>query len=155
MMTIASSPDMIFDHAGFIVRDLPKVATSIVKSLPITAKTKRFDDAVLGVSVQFLRDAKGIVLELVAPYGENSPVAKIAASRVGTINQLAYRVVDLEAGAAHLRSNRAVPTGAPKPSIAFGGALVQFFYLPDHFIIELIEAPDFTHSFEEIRLLAD
>jgi methylmalonyl-CoA/ethylmalonyl-CoA epimerase len=149
-MPPASRPLMIFDHAGIVVRDIEKSAGSLATLLPIAAKTQRFDDANLGVSVQFLRDANGTVFELIAPLGPDSPVAKIASSRVGTINQLAYRVDDLASAGMYFRSNRAVPTGVPKPAVAFGGALVQFFYLPEGFIVELIEAAAFSHRFEAI-----
>ncbi|MEA2837608.1 MAG: methylmalonyl-CoA/ethylmalonyl-CoA epimerase [Bradyrhizobium sp.] len=150
-METAVRPEMIFDHAGIVVRNLEKGLESLGSLLPIVARTARFDDRGLGVSVQFLRDSSGVVLELISPLGLNSPVAKVASSRVGVINQFAYRVADLASAGRHFRSKRAVPTGAPKPAIAFGGALVQFFYFPDGFIVELIEAPDFKHSFEEFK----
>ena len=91
-----------------------------------------------------------MLFELIAPLGPNSPVERIASSRVGVINQVAYRVPDLTAAAREFRSNRAVPIGPPKPAIAFAGANVQFFMAPAGFIVELIEAIDFIHSFEEL-----
>lgn len=146
-----SRPIMTLDHAGIVVRDLARGVQSTSALLPITSRTERFDDQQLGVSVQFLRDESGVVFELIAPLGPNSPVAKIASSRIGVINQLAYRVDDLSSAAEYFRSNGATPTGTPKPAIAFGGAFVQFFYMPEGFIVELIEAPDFSHQFESIE----
>jgi methylmalonyl-CoA/ethylmalonyl-CoA epimerase len=151
-MSSASRPILTFDHSGIVVRDLARGFQSIIALLPIASKTKRFDDRQLGVSVQFLQDESGVVFELIAPLGSESPVAKIAASREGVINQFAYRVEDLSRAGNYFRSNGATPTAPPKPAIAFDGALVQFFYLPEGFIVELIEAPGFSHHFVRIEL---
>jgi methylmalonyl-CoA/ethylmalonyl-CoA epimerase len=141
-------PGMIFDHVGIVVQDIEKGVKLLSSTLPVDAWTRRFDDAGLGVSVKFARDASGVVYELIAPLGENSPVAAISRSKQGTINQLAYRVGDLDAATRQLRSARALPTGPARTAAAFGGARVQFFLLPLGFILELIEAKDFTHEFE-------
>jgi methylmalonyl-CoA/ethylmalonyl-CoA epimerase len=151
LMSSTSRPTLTFDHAGVVVRDLGRGFQSIKALLPITSTTERFDDHHLGVSVQFVRDESGVVLELIAPLGSNSPVAKIAASRIGVINQFAYRVEELSEAGAYFRSNGAIPTAPPKSAIAFGGALVQFFLVPDGFIVELIEAPGFSHQFGRIE----
>jgi methylmalonyl-CoA/ethylmalonyl-CoA epimerase len=140
-----------FDHVGLVVRDLAQGFQSISVLLPIASRTERFDDPGLGVSVQFLQDQSGIVYELIAPLGDNSPVARIASSRNGVINQLAYRVDNLAAAGEYFRANGATPTGQPKPAVAFGGALVQFFYTRDGVIVELIEAPGFCHRFQAIE----
>jgi methylmalonyl-CoA/ethylmalonyl-CoA epimerase len=149
-MSPAPRPGLRFDHAGVVVRDLTRGFQSVKTLLPIASATKRFDDEQLGVSVQFLRDESGVVFELIAPLGSNSPVAKVASSRSGVINQLAYRIKDLSSAGDYFRSNGATPTAPPKPAIAFGDALVQFFLVPEGFIVELIEAPDFIHRFEPI-----
>lgn len=151
-MSSTSRPTLTFDHAGVVVRDLARGFQSIKTLLPIISRTKRFDDQQLGVSVQFLQDESGVVFELIAPLGSSSPVAKIAASRIGVINQLAYRVEDLSRAGEYFRFNGATPTAPPKPAIAFGGALVQFFLVPEGFIVELIEAPTFSHRFERIEI---
>jgi methylmalonyl-CoA/ethylmalonyl-CoA epimerase len=149
-MAVESHPFMIFDHAGIVVRDIERSPRSMTRLLPISGRTKRFDDPLLGVSVQFLKNKGGIVFELIAPFGPNSPVAKIASGHRDIINQLAYRVENLAVAGSHFRSCGAVPTGAPKAAVAFDGALVQFFYTREGFIVELIEAPAFNHHFEPL-----
>ena len=151
LMSPTSRPALIFDHVGIVVRDLEQGFQSIRAFLPITLTTDRFDDQRLGVSVQFVRDESGVVFELIAPIGSSSPVAKIAASRSGVINQFAYCVENLSMAADYFRSNGAIPTAAPKPAVAFGGAFVQFFLAPEGFIVELIEAAGFSHRFERIQ----
>jgi hypothetical protein len=43
-----------------------------------------------------------------------------------------------------------VPTGEPKPAIAYGGRRVQFFFTPLHMIVELIEALDHRHVLTQV-----
>jgi methylmalonyl-CoA/ethylmalonyl-CoA epimerase len=139
---------MILDHIGIVVPDIDRGREGIGKLLPLVGWTAVFNDPVLGVSVQFARDKSNLVFELIAPLGDNSPVASVVKTKLGVINQLAYRVENLEAASKDMRAAGALPTGAPKPAIAFGGARVQFFYTPQGFVVELIEAPGFSHVFE-------
>jgi methylmalonyl-CoA/ethylmalonyl-CoA epimerase len=145
---MSAPPVMHFDHLGIVVAALEGAVAELCAMLPISATTARFDDAGLGVSVQFLRDIGGTQFELIAPLGENSPVARIAKIRTNVLNQIAYRVGDLETAGRHLRGQGAVPTGRPAPAIAFGGARVQFYLTRHGFVIELIEAEHFRHQFE-------
>lgn len=139
---------MIFDHIGLVVPDLVTGTAQVEQILPIIGWTDGFDDAALGVSVRFGKDKTGVVFELIAPFGENSPVANILKKRDGTLNQLAYRVENLEQAAQHLRESRAVPISRPTPAKAFNGAQVQFFMTQFNVVIELVEDADFSHSFE-------
>ena len=120
---------MIFDHIGIVTGDLDTGAAQLAAMHPIEAWTRRFDDAGLGVSVRFGRDRSGLVYELIAPFGENSPVAGTLARRANILNQVAYRVEDLAAAATALRAAKAVPTSRPAPALAFGGAQVSRTYL--------------------------
>jgi methylmalonyl-CoA/ethylmalonyl-CoA epimerase len=63
------------------------------------------------------------------------------------INQLAYRTKSLDSAVAHLRTELAVPVGAAKPAVAFGGARVQFLMTPLDFLIEIIEIDRIFHQF--------
>ena len=80
--------------------------------------------------------------------GDKSPVTNTLSKGVNILNQIAYRVMDLDAAEATMRAAGAFPTGRPQPAIAFGGARVQFFLVPTGYVLELIEAPDFQHVFK-------
>ncbi|WP_314955479.1 VOC family protein [Bradyrhizobium cosmicum] len=146
-MSSPARPELIFDHVGLVVRDLKSGLGNVCSLLPIVSATQVYDDEVLGVSVQFLRDASGVIFELIAPLGDNSPVAKIAASGRGVINQIAYRVKNLVDAAEYFRAQRAIPTGPAKPAIAFDGASVQFFLTRDSVVVELIEGEGASREF--------
>jgi methylmalonyl-CoA/ethylmalonyl-CoA epimerase len=128
-----------FDHIGMVVSDLEAGAEKLLATLPVTMASQRFDDEVLGVSVRFFKDGGGQVFELIAPLGVNSPVAKLAASKLGKIDQLCYRCADLTVATQTLRKGHSVPLGKALPALAFDGAKVQFFWTPNEFVLELVE----------------
>lgn len=146
-MSSSARPELIFDHVGLVVRDLKSGFGNVCSLLPIVSATQVYDDQVLGVSVQFLRDAGGVIFELIAPLGNDSPVAKIAASGRGVINQVAYRVGNLAEAAQYFRAHGATPTSAAKPAIAFAGAPVQFFLTKEFVVVELIESEGASREF--------
>lgn len=147
----SGSPEFVFDHVGIVAADIDGGSAELEALLPVAAWTARFDDETLGVSVRFARDRSGVVFELIAPLGERSPVAAIAKSKVGVINQLAYRVASLDEAGRHMRGAGAAPLGTPRPAVAFNGARVQFFYSRLGMVIELIEASQFQHDFGPAR----
>jgi methylmalonyl-CoA/ethylmalonyl-CoA epimerase len=138
---------LVFDHVGIVVADADKGCKRLAATLSARETTRRFDDAGLGVSVRFLRDGSGLVYELIAPFGEASPVARTLASKANLLNQIAYRTRDIAAAATRLRATGNFPLGPAKPAIAFGGASVQFFMGALGFVIELIEGGVPVHEF--------
>jgi len=138
---------LLFDHVGIVVPDLAAGIPKLAAILGEVNWTRRFDDSRLGVSVQFARDRAGMIYELIAPLGEESPVARTVNLRANLLNQLAYRTNSLEASVEHLRSQGSCPITPPTPALAFGGARVQFLMTPLDFLIELIEVDFAVHEF--------
>ncbi len=136
-----------FDHLGLVVKRLAKGRERMSALLLIDDWTAPIEDVVNGVLLQFGRDPAGVVYELLEPLGEDSPVYEAMRSGKAILNHLAYRVPDLAAGAVHLATAGAARVSDPKPAIAYGGRLIQFFVTPLRFIIELIEAPNHEHGF--------
>lgn len=139
--------DLTFDHIGIVVRDIEKGTKQLRGLLGPLIWTRRFDDTGLGVSVVFARDSSGLVYELIAPFGDTSPVAGALKAKSNLLNQIAYRTPNLEAAVARLRKTGALPVGVAKPAMAFGGARVQFLMSPLGFIVELIEGEAPVHVF--------
>jgi methylmalonyl-CoA/ethylmalonyl-CoA epimerase len=136
-----------FDHIGIVVRTLQAGREHLGSLIGISEWTTEFRDPRIKVCVQFGRDQSGICYELIAPFGEGSPISNALKDRVNILNHVAYLVSDLDAEAARLRAAGAVPTGPAQPAVAYGGKSVQFFYTPLRFIIELIEDPDHRHTY--------
>jgi methylmalonyl-CoA/ethylmalonyl-CoA epimerase len=138
---------LAFDHIGLVVASIEAEAPGLSDLLHLIRWTERFDDVGLGVSVCFGIDATGLVVELIAPLGPDSPVARPARQRRDCLNQMAYRTDDLAGARARFEAGGAVMLSEPKPAMAFGGALVVFFLLPQGFIVEVVDARDFVHQF--------
>lgn len=145
-----SIESLSFDHIGIVVADIEMGLTQLRNCIPLIARTVVFDDAVLGVSVCFVKDRTGVVFELISPFGTASPITSVLKKKVNQLNQIAYRCDDISEAGRLLREADALPLGNPKPAVAFGGALVQFFYSRLGFVIEIIEQANWQHSFKKI-----
>ena len=138
---------MQFDHIGVVVRRLDTGRDHLSRLFEIDRWTAEFDDPVNMVRVQFALDPSGICYELVAPFGDESPIAEVLRTGNRILNHVAYLVDDLAAAAARLRAARCVPAGPAKPAIAYSGRNIQFFVSPVRIIVELIEAPEHRHIY--------
>ncbi len=132
---------MQFDHIGIFVRDLAQGRDQLAALLPIARWTAPVDDPVIKVRIQFGIDAGGLRYELVAPFGEGNPVDGALAAGTNLLNHVGYLTADIDAEIRRLRRQRCIPTGPPRPAVAFGGRRVAFLLTPLGFIMELIEAP--------------
>ncbi len=141
---------MRFDHIGIVVPSLKVGREHLAAVFQISAWSDEITDEVNGVHAQFGRDGGGICYEVIAPLGEDSPMARVLVAKDRILNHVAYLVPDLDAAALRLRKARCMPLGAPKPGIAFGGNRLQFFISPLAFILELVEAPAHAHVFRPI-----
>ena len=85
-------------------------------------------------------DNDGITYEIVAPFGNNSPVTEVLSRGYGHLNHIAYTSDSFESELARLRTEGMVPLGQPRKAKAFNGSRVVFFLTKLGFIIEVIEA---------------
>ena len=136
-----------FDHIGVVVKTLEKGRRSLQKTLGIIEWTTELADPVNGVHVTFGRDPCGVVYELLAPLDVLSPVQGALQARKNLLNHVAYLVPNLGEAATRMRSAGCAPSADPKPAIAYGNCMIQFFVTPLNIIVELIEAPWHRHSF--------
>ncbi len=138
---------LTFDHIGLVVESIEVEAPRLAALLQLTRWTERFDDVGLGVSVCFATDRAGLVVELIAPLGPDSPVARAARQKRDCLNQMAYRTDDMAGARARFEAAGAVVLSEPQPALAFAGAPVGFFLMPQGFVLELVGAPAFAHQF--------
>jgi len=138
------------DHVGLIVPDLPTGRGFLATALGITRWTPVTNDPTLRVSVQFgAAPGHQLTYELIAPFGEQSPITNALRTGKHILNHLAYLTPSLETSGTHLRASGCYPTGDPLPALAYQGSLVQFWISPLRFVIELIEKPGHLHPFVE------
>ncbi len=141
---------LALDHIGLIVPVLGTGRDFLATALGITRWTPITDDPTLQVSVQFGSDpGHQLTYELIAPFGEQSPIANALRTGKHILNHLAYLTPNLEMSGEHLRNTGCYPTGDPLPALAYQGRLVQFWISPLRFVIELIEKPGHIHPFAD------
>lgn len=145
-MSPGEAPVLMFDHIGIVASDTGEACRQFGATIGAVEISDRFDDVSLGVSVQFIRDRAGIVYEMISPLGEKSPVAAALATKSNFLNQIAYRTGSIADAAVELRRLGNFPLGPAKPALAFDGALVQFFFCPLGFVIELVEMRDYKRE---------
>ncbi len=141
-------PDLSFDHLGVACRTLDLSHKFLSEALGVTTWTEASTDPIQKVHVQFGRDRAGTVFELIAPSDVDSPIAATLKSHKNILNHLAYRATDIAKAGSALEAQGCIAISPANPAVAFGGALIQFFYSPLDFIIELIELDASTHRFE-------
>lgn len=138
---------MKFDHIGITTVDLGAGRTLLQSAVGVQAWTEPFEDTVNDVWVQFGHDASGLCYELVAPLSDRSPIRRVLAQKVNTLNHVAYLVDHLATQAERLATAGFVQVTEARPAIAYGNRPIQFFVSQSRLLIELIEAPDHQHRF--------
>lgn len=143
--TTASS--LRFDHLGLVVEEIGSGRDFLVDALGVQRWTEVIPDPVLGVSVQFGLGDDGPCFELVSPLGDRSPIRGALRGRGNVLHHVAYLTDRLQSEGERLRSMGCVATGEPRPAMAYGGHMVQFWVSPLRFIVELVEAPEHEHVY--------
>jgi methylmalonyl-CoA/ethylmalonyl-CoA epimerase len=131
-------------HVGVVVASIEQALPGYLRSLDSQAETRIVHDPLQKVNVLFLRTspAEPVMIELVEPAGEDSPVRRFL-EKGGGMNHLCYQVPDLAAAIRGMKSRKAVMVSAPKPAAAFGGRRVAWLMTHEFLLIELLEAePD-------------
>jgi methylmalonyl-CoA/ethylmalonyl-CoA epimerase len=133
----------LFHHIGLACRHEALTDGSERRNLDLLgyrSEGEEWVDDRLGMRGQFMI-AKGVGaprLELVAPYGEKSPVTPWLERGI-KLYHLAYLATDLSAEIENMRDHRAKLMLPPTPAVAFGNRHVAFVMLPSLLLIELIE----------------
>ena len=129
-----------FHHIGIFVKDLEYGKLEISKFVDVASVSNEIVDEDMGVRITFVQDKQGIQYELVAPYGDNSPVVGVLSRGKDFLNHIAYQTNSFDDEISRLRREGLVPLGTAKKAKAFRGSRVIFFLSPLGFIIELVEA---------------
>ena len=94
-----------------------------------------------GVYLAFLERADtNVLIELVSPMHDRSPVSKILASsnKVASSYHICYEADDLDVAIAEMKRRGYVLTDAAKPAPAFGGRCVAFLLHRDAGLVEIL-----------------
>ena len=131
------------DHVGLAVPNLDDAITFHTEVLGWrvlhreTNEEQGVEEAMLGTGAQGAENAQ---IQLLAPLNESSTIAKFIAKNGPGIQQLAYRVADIDAVSEALRA-RGVRLLYPEPKIGTGGSRIQFAHPKDTggILLEIVE----------------
>jgi methylmalonyl-CoA/ethylmalonyl-CoA epimerase len=130
-----------FHHVGLAVRDIA-AATHALGATGLLPSEEWPDavDASLKVRLRFLRASPDQpLIELVEGLGDGNPVDQLLQKSGPGPYHLCFAVESLDAASSRLRDHKYRPITGRIPAVAFGGALVQFFYHPHCGLVELVE----------------
>jgi methylmalonyl-CoA/ethylmalonyl-CoA epimerase len=131
---------MRFHHVGYATANIDRFVEDFFRPVfaPLAISDK-VSDPIQRVTVCFARMQGDTVIELVEPFGENSPVDSVIGSSRGGVYHLCYEVEDLDLEVARCRQKRCMPVSKPVPAAAFDGRRIVFLLTPQHDLIELVE----------------
>jgi methylmalonyl-CoA/ethylmalonyl-CoA epimerase len=128
-------------HVGIVVASIEQSLPGYLLSIGSQATTNIVHDPLQKVNVLFLRTspAEPVLIELVEPVGEHSPVRRFL-EKGGGMNHLCYQVPDMAMAIQEMKSRKAVLVNPPKPAVAFDGRRVAWVMTREWLLIELLEA---------------
>ena len=113
------------------------------------------DDTGLDVRIAFLRGQTGPYIEIVAPLGPNGPLKSLLSRRLlPSPYHTCYATEDVVATGKYIRNKGFIPLGEPRPALAFGGAIIAYYYHPATGMLELVERPPMWPTVRKIMLFA-
>ena len=129
---------MKLHHIGIVVKDLASYVEPYTR-FGLIAHSPVFHDPLQKVHLQFWRDERGSLLELIEPASEDSPVWR-ESQKGGGLNHLCYEVEDIEKQVQESIQEGGMITRPLTPAIAFEGRRVVFLYFLELGLIEFVEA---------------
>jgi len=126
-------------HVGIAVRDMAAAVAFYERAFGFTLQHGPVDDPIQQVTVCFLAAADGIEIELIAPLGDKSPVARYLARETGAYH-VCYEVPDIATASQRALDNGCIPVSPPVPAAAFAGRLIAWFYTPTKQLVEFLQS---------------
>jgi methylmalonyl-CoA/ethylmalonyl-CoA epimerase len=131
-----------FHHVGVAVADLAEAIPVFKASFGYQMTSGPFNDPIQKVSVCFLSRGDGdTVLELVAPFGPNSPIDRTLKKGGGTYH-VCYSVRDINAAIEHLTARGAMLLSGPVPAVAFDMRDIAWLMTEVGMLVELMQEPN-------------
>jgi methylmalonyl-CoA/ethylmalonyl-CoA epimerase len=136
-----SKDEFAFHHLGIAVKDLQSAIDSYKSLFAYDLVSGPFDDPIQKVSVCFLSRGDGdSALELVAPFGADSPVDRLL-RKGGGLYHVCYEVPDIRHAIAHLVKLDSLLLSGPVPAVAFQMREIAWLMTDTNLLVELVQAP--------------
>ena len=129
---------MKLHHVGIVVENLEAWGQAYARCLLMVQDSEIFHDPIQKVRVQFWRDEKASLVELIEPAAPDSPVGR-ELKKGGGLNHLCYEVDDIDRQVGNAVADGAILAVAPVPAVAFSGRRIAFLYFRKVGLIEFVE----------------
>lgn len=131
---------MKLHHIGIVVDNVKSAIQRYRAMFGLIPTTEIVIDPIQKVSVVMLSDpeADSIPLELIAPLTDDSPVSGILKGKM-RLYHLCFLVDDIEKALKNFRNNGSHIISSAVPADLFEGKKIAFVYVPDKFVVELLE----------------
>jgi methylmalonyl-CoA/ethylmalonyl-CoA epimerase len=131
---------MRLHHIAYVCKNVEAKARLLGDLLGCKSPGKAVIDKEQGVRILFLDLGGGVTLELLEPYGNNSPVQKHL-DKGGGLYHLCFEVDELEKALEHIqKDNKAMVVKGPTPAAAIEGGRVAFVVTAEKDLIEFVES---------------
>ncbi len=135
-----------FNHIGVAVANIDDAVPVYEQLFAYQVLSGPFDDPEQQARVVFLgppggfdgQVARGFVLELIAPLGDKSHVARLLAKGGGAYH-VCYEVDDIGRALTDLRGKGCLIVSDPVPAVAYANRRIAWFYPPTRQLVELVE----------------
>jgi methylmalonyl-CoA/ethylmalonyl-CoA epimerase len=129
---------MKMHHVGIVVENLEVWGESYAGLLGLVADSPIYHDPIQKVRVQFWRDDRSSLVELIEPAAPDSPVQR-ELKKGGGLNHLCYEIDDMDQRVKEAVASGAILAVAPVPAVAFSGRRIAFLYYRRLGLIEFVE----------------
>lgn len=129
---------MKLHHVGIVVKNLATAGEAYARLLGSVEDSPIFHDPLQKVRVQFWRDERGQLLELIEPAAPDSPVWRDA-QKGGGLNHLCYETSNIEETIEQSIRAGAMIARPIAPAVAFEGRRIVFLYFLELGLIEFVE----------------
>jgi len=141
---------MVIDHIGVVVQSIDDGIRQWQQLFGYRQASEVIENTRQKVRVAFLDKADSIVVKLVEPSAEDSPVSAFA-RKGGGLHHLCFRCDDLNIQIPLLRENGARLIVPPEPGEAFNDKKIAFLIARNNLNVELIDT-DEKHTFHHDNL---
>lgn len=130
---------MNLHHIAYVCKNVEQKAKSLCEQFGFKKISEPVIDEYQGVKILFVQTEDGTKIELLEPYGENSPVKKHL-DKGGGLYHLCFEVEDLVKTLDKMtRNGKAFVVRPPKEAPAIGNKKVAFVVTAEKDIIEFVQ----------------
>jgi methylmalonyl-CoA/ethylmalonyl-CoA epimerase len=132
---------MIIDHIGIVVRSLAEGISHWEKLFGYRQNSTIVTNTRQKVNVVFLSKLDSIMVKLIEPSDETSPIAMFA-RKGGGIHHICFKSDSVNDSIADLKAQGARLIAAPQPGEAFNNHEIAFLLVPGNLNVELIDTSE-------------